>query len=167
MPRRLGRRPAIGDEGGAEATTTTAEQLSMTAWGLDPAQWRQVGSFTAVRHKAVLLWCRGDGAPPGEVALRARRAYDRMWELGITLAADETERGIEVTVPLSRMGLVLRSLGEWAILPDAVLVTNVPADELRRLQRELAASGDRVSLEIGTHEEADPVAQLRARVRLG
>ena len=66
--------------------------------------------------------------PRGGRRLRARRAYDRLGELGVTLAADETTRGIEVTMPLARVGVVLSTLGEWAILPDVVCIDAAPAD---------------------------------------
>jgi hypothetical protein len=163
MPRRPGRRPTTSAPGGADAD---ADQLSLAAWGLEPAQWRPVGSLTHVGPRAVCIWRLDGAAPPADVALRARRAYDRLGELGVTLAADETPRGIEVTMPLSRVGVVLRTLGEWAILPDVVCIDAAPADELRRLRREIAAWRGRVTLEIGTHEQIDPLAQLRARARL-
>jgi hypothetical protein len=163
MPRRPGRRPATIAQEGADANP---DQALLAAWGLEPAQWRPVGSMAAIRTRGVLIW-RLDGATPrADVALRARRAYDRLGELGVTLAADETPRGIEVTMPLSRVGVVLRTLGEWAILPDVVCIADAPADELRRLRREIASWRGRVALEIGTHETVDPVAELRARVRL-
>ena len=163
MPRRLGRRPATAPTEGADADL---DQRSRAAWGLDPAQWRPVGTFSAVSRRAVLIWNTDGAAPPGDVALRARRAYDRLGELGVTLTAAETGRGIEVTLPLSRVGVALRTLGEWMILPEAVCVDDVPADDLRRLRREVATWRGRVELEIGALQESDPVAELRARIRL-
>lgn len=163
MPRRLGRRPATAPPGGTDADL---EQRTLAAWGLDPAQWRPVGTFSAVHRRAVLVWSLDGAAPPGDVALRARRAYDRLGELGVTLAAAETARGIEVTLPLGRVGIALRTLGEWMILPETVCVADVPADDLRRLRREIATWRGRVQLEIGKHAEADMVSELRARIRL-
>ena len=162
MPRRPGRRP-VAPTTGADATN---DQLSLAAWGLEAAQWRPVGSLAGVRERAILIWRLDGPTPPEDVALRARRAYDRCGELGVTLAADQTPRGIEVTMPLGRLAVALRTLGEWAILPDVVCVTDAPADELRRLRREIATWRGRVALEIGTHEEVDPLAELRAKARL-
>jgi hypothetical protein len=47
-----------------------------------------------------------------------------------------------------------------------VCIDAAPAEELRRLRREITAWRGRVTLEIGTHEQRDPMAQLRARARL-
>lgn len=163
MSRRIRRRPATAETGGTDADL---EQRALSDWGLDPAQWRPVGSFSAIRRRAILVWNLDGATPAGDVALRARRAYDRLGELGVTLAAAETARGIEVTLPLSRLGIALRTLGEWMILPETVCVTDVPADDLRRLRREVATWRGRVQLEIGKHQETDPVAELRARIRL-
>lgn len=139
-------------------------QQYIAAWGLDPSQWRPIGALSTVAERATLVW-RMDGANPADdVALRARRAYDRLGELGVTLAAEATERGIEVTLPLARVVLVLHTLAEWTILPDVVSVSGIPADELRRLRREVASWRGRIELEIGTQSETDPVAELRARV---
>lgn len=162
--RRPGRRhPATSDRGGADADDT---QQYRTAWGLDPAQWRPVGRLATVRERALFAW-RIDGAEArDDVALRARRAYDRLGELGVTVAADATPKRIEVTLPLARVDMALRALGEWAILPDAVAVTDLPAERLRELRREIAAWRGRVALEVGGYHESDPVAELRARVQL-
>ena len=158
MPRRPWRRP-----------TTVADaddnQQFLAAWGLDPAQWRPVGTLSTVPQRAILVWRLDGPNPAADVALRARRAYDRLGELGVTLAAGATARGIEVTLPLARVGLVLRTLAEWAIMPDVVSVSAIPADELRRLRRDIAAWRGRIALEIGAAGETDPVAELRARVR--
>lgn len=165
MPRPRGRRPAPPRAERADADTDTDPRF-LAAWGLEPAQWRPVGSMAAVRRRAVLIW-HLDGANPAEdVALRARRAYDRLGELGVTVSADATPRGIEVMLPLGRLDMALKTLGEWAILPNVACVDDVPADQLRQLRRDIAAWRGRVALEIGTHEESDPVAELRARVRL-
>lgn len=163
MPRRLGRRPATVPTEGADADL---DQRSRAAWGLDPAQWRPVGTFAVAHRRAVLMWRTDGAAPPGDVALRARRAYDRLGELGVTLAAAETSRGIEVTLPLSRVGVALRTLGEWTILPDVLCVDDVPAEDLRRLRREVNTWRGRVELEIGALHESDPLTELRARIRL-
>lgn len=140
------------------------EHLFLSAWGLQPAQWRPVGSMALVRQRAALVW-RLDAADASDVALRARRAYDRLGELGVTVAADTTPRGIEVTLPLGRVALALRILAERSILPDAVLVTDPPADKLRALRREIAAYRRSVDLVIGEAVDSDPLRALRARVR--
>lgn len=140
------------------------EHLFLSAWGLQPAQWRPVGSMALVRQRAALVW-RLDAVDASDVALRARRAYDRLGELGVTVAADTTARGIEVTLPLGRVALALRILAERSILPDAVLVTDPPADKLRTLRREIAAYRRSVDLVIGEAVDSDPLSALRARVR--
>ena len=159
LPRRRGR----GGEptGGAVADH---EQLYQSAWGLHPAQWRPVGSLFRVRQRAVLLW-RTDATQASDLLLRVRRAYDRLGELGVTVAADSTQRGIEITVPLSRTPVALRILADRSILPDAVVVSDPPADQLRLLRRELGAFRRSVELITGTEGVPDPIDELRARVR--
>ena len=124
MPRRPGRRPTTSAPGGTEAD---ADQLSLAAWGLEPHSGARSGASPTGPSRR-LIWRLDGSAPAADVALRARRAYDRLGELGVTLAADETPRGIEVTMPLARVGVVLRTLGEWAILPDVVCIDAAPAD---------------------------------------
>jgi hypothetical protein len=139
------------------------EHLFLSAWGLQPAQWRPVGSMAVVRQRAALLWrTHGDVA---DLALRVRRAYDRLGELGVTVAADSTPRGIEIALPLGRVALALRILADRSILPDAVLVADPPAEQLRRLRRELAGYRRAVDLVVGDELETDPLAALRARIR--
>ncbi len=159
LPRRRGR--GAEPSGGVVADH---EQQYRSAWGLQPAQWRPVGSFFRVRQRAVLLW-RTDGAEASDLLLRVRRAYDRLGELGITVAADSTQRGIEITVPLSRATVALRILADRSILPDAVVVSDPPADQLRLLRRELGAFRRSVELMTGTEGVPDPLDELRARVR--
>ena len=160
MPRRR-RGRNVEPTGGGDADT---EPRYLTAWGLRPAQWRPVGSMALVHERAILLW-RLEEATASDVALRARRAYDRMGELGITVAADATRNGIEVTLPLARVGLSLRILGDFSILPDAVLLTDAPADQLRVLRREVSAYRGRVDLVIGHEGAPDPISRLQARIR--
>ncbi len=159
LPRRRGR--GAEPSGGVVADH---EQQYRSAWGLQPAQWRPVGSFFRVRQRAVLLW-RTDGAEASDLLLRVRRAYDRLGELGITVAADSTQRGIEITVPLSRATVALQILADRSILPDAVVVSDPPADQLRLLRRELGAFRRSVELMTGTEGVPDPLDELRARVR--
>lgn len=141
------------------------EQLDLSTWGLQPAQWRPIGSMATVGPRAALLWrAEGDVA---DLALRVRRAYDRLGELGITVSADATPRGIEITVPLSRVALALRLLADRSILPDAVLVGSAPADQLRTLRREVGAFRRTVDLIIGDELEIDPLVAIRARLRSG
>ncbi|HET9417448.1 MAG TPA: hypothetical protein VFP30_07915 [Candidatus Limnocylindria bacterium] len=162
MPR-LRRRRGRGAEptGGVVADH---EQQYRSAWGLQPAQWRPVGSFFRVRHRAVLLW-HTDTADASDLLLRVRRAYDRLGELGVTVAADSTRRGIEISLPLSRTSVALRILADRSILPDAVVVSDPPADQLRQLRRELGSIRRSVELLTGTGGVPDPIDELRARVR--
>ena len=162
MPRRRRGRD-VQPTGGGDAET---EPRYLTDWGLRPSQWRPIGSMALVRERAILLWRLEEATAP-DVALRARRAYDRMGELGITVAADATREGIEVTVPLARVGLVLRILADFLILPDAVLLSDAPADQLRVLRREVGALRGRVDLVIGHEGAPDPISKLQARVRAG
>lgn len=160
MPRlrRRGRDPK--SLGGLDADY---EHLFLSDWGLRPAQWRPVGSMSNVRQRAALLWrTHGDVA---DLALRVRRAYDRLGELGVTVSADSTQRGIEVTLPFSRVALALRILGDRSILPDAVLLADPPAEQLRRLRRELTRYRRNVELVVGDELETDPLSALRARIR--
>ena len=141
------------------------EHLFLSAWGLQPAQWRPVGSMAIVRQRASLLWrTQGDLA---DLALRVRRAYDRLGELGMTISADSTPRGIEITLPLGRVALALRILADRSILPDAVLIGAAPGDRLRILRREIASFRRSVELVIGDELEVDPLAVIRARLRSG
>jgi transposase InsO family protein len=141
------------------------EHLFLSAWGLQPAQWRPVGSMAIVRQRAALLWrAHGDVA---DLALRVRRAYDRLGELGMTVSADSTPRGIEITLPLGRVALALRILADRSILPDAVLVGSAPGDQLRVLRRAINAHRRNVELVIGDDLEVDPLAAIRARLRAG
>lgn len=161
------RRPRDAEvQGGpdARADTATDEPALLEAWGLQPAQWRPVGSFFRIRQRAVLLW-RTDVAEASDLALRVRRAYDRLGELGVTVAADTTVRGIEIALPLDRLEVALRILADRSILPDAVLVGDPPADRLRTLRREIGSYRREVELVIGDGGGADPIAELRARVR--
>ena len=162
MPRR--RRGRDVEPTGCGAADT--EPRYLTDWGLRPAQWRPVGSMALVRERAILLW-RLDEASASDIALRARRAYDRMGELGITVAADATRHGIEVTLPLAKVGLALRILGDFSILPDAVLLTDAPADQLRVLRREVGTYRGRVDLVIGHEGSPDPISKLQAKIRAG
>jgi transposase InsO family protein len=157
MPRR---RRDVELLGGADADT---DQLSLSAWGLRPAQWRPVGSLALVRERATLLW-RTEGEV-ADLALRVRRAYDRLGELGITVAADSTPRGVEIRLPLHRLAVALRILADRSILPDAVLLSDPPADQLRALRREVAAYRRSVELVIGDEADHDPISLLRARLR--
>jgi hypothetical protein len=114
-----------------------------------------------VRQRAILLW-HTDAAEASDLLLRVRRAYDR---LGETVAADSTQRGIEITVPLSRASVSLRILADRSILPDAVVVSDPPADQLRLLRRELGTYRRAIELVTGTEGTLDPIEELRARVR--
>lgn len=162
MPRRRRGREAEPD-GGVDADE---EPRYRSAWGLDPAQWRPVGSMSAVGDRAVLLW-RLSTESSSDVALRARRAYDRLGELGVTLAADMTPEGIEVTLPMARAALALRILADRSILPDAVLVGAVAADQLRIFRRDVAGYRGRVELVIGHTGSPDPITALQSRMRAG
>lgn len=122
--------------------------------------------MSLVVERAILLWRLSDEAG-SDTALRARRAYDRLGELGITVAADATADGIEVTLPLSRVALALRILADRSILPDAVLLGDPPADRLRTLRREVAGHRRAVELVIGHEGAPDPISELQARVRAG
>jgi hypothetical protein len=165
MPRRRRGRDVEPAGDGAKARE---EGRYLSAWGLQPAQWRPVGSMALVRTRAILLWRPvDDDAVASDIALRARRAYDRLGELGVTVAADSTREGIEVTVPLSRTALALRILADRSILPDAVLVADAPADQLRVLRRDVGAYRGRVELVIGHESAPDAIAELRSRVRAG
>lgn len=137
---------------------------SLQAWGLEPAQWRPVGRLSLVRDRARLLW-RARDTDAADLALRTRRAYDRLGELGVTVAADATERGIEIELPLDRVEIALRILADRSLLPDALLVGGPPADRLRALRREIGAYRRDVELIIGDGGGPDPIAELRARVR--
>jgi hypothetical protein len=116
-----------------------------------------------VRDRAAFLW--RTHAEVADLALRVRRAYDRLGELGVTVSADATPRGLEITLPLDRVALALRILGDRSILPDAVLVDDPPADRLRTLRREISAHRRDIELVIGDGAGSDPIAELRARVR--
>jgi hypothetical protein len=63
-------------------------------------------------------------------------------------------------VPLS-----LRILADRSILPDAVIVDDPPADQLRALRREIAGHRRTIDLILGLGEAPDPIADLRAQVR--
>jgi hypothetical protein len=124
--------------------------------------------MSLVRSRAILLWrLVDDEVTASDIALRARRGYDRLGELGITVAADSTREGIEVTVPLSRAALALKILADRSILPDAVLVGDTAADHLRTLRRDIGAYRGRVELVIGHEAAPDAIAELRSRVRSG
>ena len=146
------------------AADSTDDPAMLEAWGLQPAQWRPVGSFFRIRQRATLVW-RADSADASDLLLRVRRAYDRLGELGVTVAADQTSRGIEITLPLDRVEVGLRILADRSILPDAVLVADAPAHRLRALRREIGAYRREVELVIGEGGGSDPIAELRARVR--
>ena len=122
--------------------------------------------MSRVRDRAVLLW-RVDAQTASDVALRARRAYDRLGELGVTICADTTRHGIEITLPLDRVALALRILADRSILPDAVLLTDAPAEQLRTLRREVGGHRRTVELVIGHEGSPDPIAELQARMRAG
>jgi len=162
MPR-LRRRGGRGAEptGGVDADH---EQRYQSAWGLQPTQWRPVGSMFRVRHRSTLLW-RTHSTEASDLLLRVRRAYDRLGELGVTVAAESTQRGIGITVPLARTTVALRILADRSILPDAVLVSDPPADQLRLLRRELGAYRRSVELITGTEGVPDPIDEVRARGR--
>lgn len=141
------------------------EQRALSAWGLQPAQWRPIGSMAIAGERASLLWrARGEVA---DRALRVRRAYDRLGELGITVSADSTPRGIEITLPLARVALALRILADRSILPDAVLIGSAGGGQLRMPRREISAFRPTVELIIGDQLEVDPIAAMRARLRSG
>jgi hypothetical protein len=118
-----------------------------------------------VGQRAALLW-RAEGDVT-DLALRVRRAYDRLGELGITVSADATPRGIEITLPFDRVGLALRLLADRSIPPDAVLVGSTRGDWLRMLRREIGAFRRSVELVIGDELEVDPLVAIRARLRSG
>ena len=147
--------------GGSDAGDT---HPFLSVWGLQPAQWRRVGSLFRVRQQASLVW-RTESHGASDLLLRVRRAYDRLGELGVTVAADTTTRGIEISVPLGRVSVALRILAERSILPDAVVVGDPEAEQLRRLRRELAAYRPSVELITGAEGVPDPLDELRARVR--
>ena len=116
-------------------------------------------------ERASLLWrARGEVA---DRALRVRRAYDRLGELGITVSADSTPRGIEITLPLARVALALRILADRSILPDAVLIGSAGGGQLRMPRREISAFRPTVELIIGDQLEVDPIGAMRARLRSG
>ena len=117
-----------------------------------------------VRQRASLLW-RPDRPDPSDLLLAVRRAYDRLGELGITVAADSTPRGIEIAVPLVKVAVAMRILADRSLLPDAVLVSDPPADQLRVLRRELGAYRPAIELVTGNEGVPDPIDELRARVR--
>lgn len=159
MPRRRQRADAEL-LGGADSDY---DHLFLSAWGLQPAQWRPVGSMALVRQRAALLWRTGSGVE--DLALRVRRAYDRLGELGVTVSADSTPRGVEITLPLGRVSVALRILADRSILPDAVLLADPPADQLRILRREVGGFRRSVELIIGDDADHDPIAALRALAR--
>lgn len=163
MPR-LRRRGRDAEPRGA--VDADREQHYQSAWGLQPAQWRPVGSMFRIRQRAALLW-RSDASDASDLALRVRRAYDRLGELGVTVAADATPRGIEIRLPLSRVIIALRILADRSILPDAVLVGDASADQLRALRREIGLHRREVELVIGDELEIDPLTAIRARLRSG
>ena len=156
-------RRAADPLGGADADY---EHLFLSAWGLEPAQWRPVGSMRVIRQRAAFLWRLDGAASVQDVSLRARRAYDRLAELGTTVSADSTPRGIEIVLPLARVILALRILGDLLVTPDAVLVESPPPAQLRELRRMLAGLRPEVELIIGDTSGSDPIAALRAVVRL-
>jgi hypothetical protein len=117
-------------------------------------------------QRAALLW-RTDSADASDLALRVRRAYDRLGELGVTVAADSTPRGIEIILPLSRVGVALRILADRSTLPDAVLLGDAPADQLRALRRAIGTHRREVELVIGDELEVDSLSAIRARLRSG
>lgn len=159
--RRRGTRPAE-TLGGADSDY---EHLFLSAWGLHPDQWRPVGSMALIRQRATFLW-RIDGPHPVEdVSLRARRAYDRLGELGTTVSAESTPDGIEVVLPLGRVPVALRTLAALSTLPDAVRVEDAPPAQLRELRRCIAGFRPQPQLLIGTHERTDALAALRAVAR--
>jgi hypothetical protein len=122
--------------------------------------------MSLVRRRAILLWrLVDDERTASDIALRARRGFDRLGELGVTVAADSTRDGIEVTVPLQRTALALKILADRSILPDAVLVGEAPADQLRTLRRDIGAHRGRVELVIGHEGAPDAISQLRSKVR--
>ena len=137
----------------------------LSAWGLQPAQWRPVGSMGMVRDRACLRWSLDREGSVHDVSLRARRAYDRLAELGTTVSADLTPRGIEITLPLGRVELALRILADLHVTPDAVVVGDPPAAQLRELRRVVAALRRDVELVIGEEQVSDPIVALQARVR--
>lgn len=148
--------------GGADADY---EHLFLSAWGLYPAQWRPVGSMAVVRQRAAFLWRHSAASSAHDVSLRACRAYDRLGELGTTVSADSTSRGIEVVLPLGRVALALRILGDLRVMPDAVLVDDPPPTQLRELRRMLGGLRPKIELVIGETGAPDPIAALQARVR--
>jgi hypothetical protein len=159
--RRRGTRPAE-TLGGADSDY---EHLFLSAWGLHPDQWRPVGSMALIRQRAAFIW-RIDGPHPVEdVSLRARRAYDRLGELGTTISAESTAGGIEVVLPLGRVAIAMKTLAALSILPDAVRVEDAPPAQLRELRRCVAGFRPQPELLIGGHERTDALAVLRAAAR--
>jgi len=67
---------------------------------------------------------------------------------------------------LGRVALALRILRDQLVMPDAVLIDDPPAGQLRELRRVVGGLRPRVELIIGQTSERDPVAALRAAFRL-
>lgn len=161
MPRR--RRGRDAEPAGGVAAET--EHQFLTAWGLQPAQWRPIGAMGIVRDRACFRWSLDREGSVHDVSLRARRAYDRLGELGTTISAGLTERGIEVTLPLARVEVALRILADLHVMPDAVVLADPPAPQLREVRRAVAALRRDVELVVGEAVDTDPLTALRARVR--
>ncbi len=100
-----------------------------------------------------------------DVSLRARRAYDRLGELGTTVSAESTSDGIEVVLPLGRGAIALRILAALSVLPDAVRVEDAPPAQLRDLRRCIAGFRPQPELLMGAHDRTDALATLRAAAR--
>ncbi len=134
----------------------------LTAWGLEPVQWRPSGGRIADDERATLLWAVHGDDLPDDVALRARRAYDAIAERGTRLVAEATRRGIEIDLPIDAVAEHMRHLATYAILPDAVLVTpHVPSGAVRALRGELKRLRPEVALSVGDEADDGWIAELR------
>ncbi len=139
-----------------------AGQSYLTAWGLEPVQWRPLGGRITDDERATLVWVvRGDELPD-DVALRARRAYDAIAERGTRLVAETTTRGIEIDLPVTAVAGHLRHLAGYGILPDAILVTrHVPSAHVRDLRAELKGLSQEVQLSVAAELDDSWIAELR------
>lgn len=137
-------------------------QPYLTAWGLEPMQWRPLGGRIADDERATLVWVVHGDELPDDVALRARRAYDAIAERGTPLVAETTPRGIEIDLPVSTVAAHLRHLGGYGILPDAVLVTpRVSIAHVRALRAELKRLRPEVPLSVAEELDDGWIAELR------
>jgi exoribonuclease R len=139
-----------------------AGQPYLTAWGLEPVQWRPLGGRITDDERATLVWLVHGDELPDDVALRARRAYDAIAERGTRLVAEATQRGIEIDLPITAVAGHMRHLGGYGILPDAVLVTRrVPSAHVRALRAELKRLRPEVPLSVAEELDDGWIAELR------